>query len=414
MFRATIASVRHGGDDTGGVEDRPSSSCGRRRVAAAVPDLLTVGVEEEYLLVDPVTREAAPQGREVVAQASSHGLGDRVTTELTRYQVEAQTEPHIVMGDLGEEIRSMRAAVAEAAGQHGLRVISSGAPVLVQPSPPPISEGRRYSESIATFRALNDSHTACACHIHVGIADLSLALQVSNHIRPWLPALIALSANSPYWAGRDTGYASWRTISLTCWPVAGPPPYFESPAHFDELVNAVIEPGAVMDLGGLYWDIRPSSHVPTLEIRVADAVATADETVLLSAIVRAMVATALSAIQVGEPAPRPLPEILRVACWRAARDGLAGESVDLPTTRLIPATARIDQLLRWIESALRHHGDLELVRSGWARLHAGGTGADRQRLSYRRRASFTDVVDHLIASTTIGGLGFGQSMQDSL
>ncbi|RKT87235.1 carboxylate-amine ligase [Saccharopolyspora antimicrobica] len=367
-----------------------------------MPDLLTVGVEEEYLLVDPVTREVVPEGQEVVAQASAGGLGDRVTTELTRYQVEARTEPHVVMDGLGEQIRSMRAAVAEAAEQRGSRAISCGAPVLVRPTPPPISEGRRYAESIEVFRALNDSHIACACHIHVGVADLGLALQVSNHIRPWLPALIALSANSPYWAGRDTGYASWRAISLACWPVAGPPPYFESPAHFNELVDAVIEPGGVMDRAGLYWDIRPSSHVPTLEIRVADAVATAEETVLLSAIVRAAAATALSAVHVGEPAPRPQPEILRVACWRAARDGLAGESVDLPTTRLVPATARIDQLLTWIEPALRQHGDLELVLSGWSRLRAEGGGADRQRLAYRRRASFTDVVDHLIASTTTG------------
>ncbi|MER7076932.1 carboxylate-amine ligase [Saccharopolyspora kobensis] len=367
-----------------------------------MPDLLTVGVEEEYLLVDPVTREAVPEGRAVVARASAGGLGDRVTTELTRYQVEARTEPHVAMDGLGEQIRSMRAAVAQAAEKCGSRAVSSGAPVLLRPTPPPISEGRRYAESVEVFRALTDSHVACACHIHVGVADLGLALQVSNHIRPWLPALIALSANSPYWAGRDTGYASWRAISLACWPVAGPPPYFESPAHFNELVEAVVEPGAVLDRGGLYWDIRPSGHVPTLEIRVADAVATAEETVLLSAIVRAAAATALSAVHLGEPAPRPQPEILRVACWRAARDGLAGESVALPTTRLVPATTRIDQLLAWIEPALRQHGDLQLVLSGWSRLRAGGGGADRQRLAYRRRASFTDVVDHLIASTTTG------------
>ncbi|MGW5645251.1 carboxylate-amine ligase [Saccharopolyspora sp. NPDC003752] len=143
--------------------------------------------------------------------------------------------------------------------------------------------------------------------------------------------------------------------------------------------------------------------MPTLEIRVADAVATADETILLSAIVRAMVATALRASDAGEPAPRPRSELVRAACWRAARDGLAGESVDLPATSLIPVTARVDQLLTWIEPALRHHGDLELVRSGWSRLRADGNGADRQCLTYRRRASFPDVVDHLIASTTISG-----------
>ncbi|MFD8543129.1 glutamate--cysteine ligase [Streptomyces sp. NPDC059649] len=382
--------------------DRPANANRRlpTTTAAATEAPLTLGVEEEYLLVDPVTREVSPQGQKVVAQASASGLGNRVGTELTCYQVEARTEPHTLVGELGEQIRSMRALVADAAERQGLRLVSSGSPVLGQSAPPPISEGPRYARSVATFRALDDEQTACACHIHVGIADLGRALQVSNHLRPWLPTLISLMANSPYWCGRETGYASWRVMTLARWPIAGPPPYFASPAHFDDLVGRVIETGAVMDRGGLYWDIRPSGHVPTLEIRVADAAATADETVLFSAIVRAMVATSLKAIDAGEPAPRPRPELLRAACWRAARDGLSGQSVALPSSRLVPAVARVDRLLAWIRPALRAYGDLERVRSGWARLQAVGNGADRQRTAGQRRHSLSDVVDHLIAATT--------------
>ncbi|MER6348748.1 carboxylate-amine ligase [Streptomyces sp. NPDC001595] len=363
---------------------------------------LTVGVEEEYLLVDPVTRQVSPQAQKVLEQAASAGLGDRVGPELTAYQVEARTDPHTRMDDLGEQIRSMRAIVAGAAARQGLRIISSGTPVLGQSHPTPLSEGARYANSVAVFRALDDEQTACACHIHVGVEDRRLALRISNHLRPWIPALIALSANSPYWEGRDTGYASWRTMTTARWPVAGPPPYFESPAHFDELVGHLIETGAVMDRGGLYWDIRPSDHVPTLEIRVPDATAGAEETVLLAAIVRAMVATAWRAVDAGEAAPRPRPEVLRAACWRAARDGLAGRSVELPSSRLIAATARVDQLLAWIGPALRRHGDLESVSAGWSRLRAVGDGAGRQRGAYRRRSGLPDVVDHLIASTTPG------------
>ncbi|MEU1408242.1 glutamate--cysteine ligase [Streptomyces sp. NPDC005728] len=380
-------------------EERLFNHRGRRRTAAAEPELLTVGVEEEYLLVDPLTREVSPQGHKVVAQASSLGLGDRVGPELTCYQVEARSEPHTAMGDLGEQIRSMRAVVATAAGRHGLRIMSSGAPVLGRSAAPAISQSPRYARSLATFRALDDEQTACACHIHIGVPDLALALGISNHLRVWIPVLIALSANSPYWAGRDTGYASWRTMALARWPVAGPPPYFESPGHFEDLVGGLIETGAVMDRGGLYWDLRPSSHVPTLEIRVADAAATADETLLLAALVRAMVATALTAIDAGEPAPRPRPEILRAACWRAARDGLAGASIDLPTSGLVPANTMVERLLTWIRPALDQLGDLDLVQAGWSRLRADGNGADRQRAAYLRRTSLADVVDHLIAST---------------
>jgi carboxylate-amine ligase len=361
-------------------------------------ELLTVGVEEEYLLVNPITRESTPQGHKVVAQASCLGLGERVTTELTRYQVEVRTDPHTIMEDLREQIRSARAVVATAAAREGLRIISSGSPILGLPGPPPISEGVRYAASVAAFRALDDEQTASACHIHVGVSDVSRALQISNHMRPWIPVLIALSANSPYWAGRDTGYASWRTMTWARWPIAGPPPYFESPAHFDDLVSRGIEAGAILDRGGLYWDIRPSSHVPTLEVRVADAATTAEESLLLAAIVRAMAATALTEIGEGATASRPQPEILRAACWRAARDGLAGQSVDLSTGHLVPASTLVEELLRWIQPALRRHRDADLVRAGWSRLRDDGNGAERQRAAYQRRASLPDVVDHLIFS----------------
>ncbi|MCB5169128.1 glutamate--cysteine ligase [Streptomyces bambusae] len=365
--------------------------------------VLTVGVEEEYLLVDPVTRQVSPQAPKVVADAAAHGLGDRVGVELTCYQVEVRTRPHRTMADLGEEVRSLRAAVAAAAGRQGHCIVSTGTPVLGQATPPPLTPGPRYARSFATFRALDDEQTVCACHVHIGIPDVARALSVANHLRPWLPALIALTANSPYWQGRDTGYAGWRTMALSRWPVAGPPPYVESPAHFDELVAALVESGAVMDRGGLYWDIRPSSHVPTLEFRIADACATADGTVLLAALVRAMAATALAAVDAGDPAGRPRPELLRAACWRAARDGLRGHAVDLPGSRLIPATEQIERLLSWVRPALHRHGDLELVRTLWARVRAGGGGADLQRAAHRRHGRVTDVVDHLIAAATRTG-----------
>ncbi|MFH8346431.1 glutamate--cysteine ligase [Streptomyces sp. NPDC018045] len=391
-------------DDARPAEDRAGVS--RERGRAAGPAGPTVGVEEEYLLVDPVSREPVPYGPEVAAQAASaSGLGDRFGTELTRHQVEARTEPHATVGELGEQIRSLRAAAARAAGRRGLCIVSSGSPVLGRPDPPPFSRSARYDRSVATFRALDDEQAICGCHVHIGIPDRARALQVGNHLRCWLPSLVALTANSPYWQGGDTGYASWRTMAWARWPAAGPPPYIESPAHFDDVVGRLIDTGAIMDRGGLYWDIRPSSHVPTLEIRAADAVPTADETALLAAVVKASAATALAAVDAGEPAPRPGPEILRAACWRAARDGLAGQSVDLPSSRLVPAVTRLEQLLSWIRPALHHHGDLEFVRTAWARLRAGGSGADRQRAAYRSRAALPDVVDHLIATTTPANAG---------
>lgn len=358
-----------------------------------------MGAEEEFLLVDPVSRAVSGQADAVVADAAGE-LGDRVGPELTRYQVEVRTDPHSRLTDFAEQIRSTRAAVVRAAARQGLCVISSGSPVLGQVSPPPLTTNPRYAASAAMFGALDDEQCACACHIHVGVPDLATALQISNRLRPWVPALIALTGNSPFWAGRDTGYASWRTTTWGRWPVAGPPPYFESPSHFEDLVAGLIATGSVMDRGGLYWDIRPSHHVPTLEFRVADATATPDETVLLAGLIRAMAATALRATTAGDPVLRPAPQMLRAACWRAARDGLAGQGIDLTTGRLTPAVDQIDQLLSWLQPALHEHGDTELVNTLWSRLRAAGNGAGRQRAAHQRRTRLTDVVDHLISATT--------------
>ncbi|WP_245692101.1 carboxylate-amine ligase [Streptomyces katrae] len=365
---------------------------------------LTVGAEEEYLLVDPVTRELRPEAPKVVAEAAVE-LGDRVTTEITGYQVEVRTDPHSGLGRFAEQVRSMRAAVVRAAARHGLGVISSGTPVLPQPLPPPLTEGDRYARSAAEFGALDDEQSICACHLHIGIPDLETALQVSNHLRPRLPALIALAANSPFWQGRDTGYTSWRTLAWARWPAAGPPPYLTSRTHFEGLVSGLTATGGIMDRGGLYWDIRPSHHAPTIEIRVADAMATAQDTVLLAAVVRALVDTALTDIEAGRPAFRPDPEMLRAACWRAARDGLGGQAVDLRGHRLVPATTLVEELLADLRPALRRHGDLETAGAGWSVLRTAGGGADRQRAAHRDRGGPAGVVDYLMHAMTAPDAG---------
>ncbi|GGR87929.1 putative glutamate--cysteine ligase 2-3 [Streptomyces aureoverticillatus] len=361
---------------------------------------LTIGVEEEYLIVDPASR-AVRSCADAVASAAAKRLGEeRVGDEITRFQVEARTRPHTTLGQLAEEVREMRRAVAGAAAQQGLAVVSSGSPVLGDVLPLPVTPEPRYARSLEEFRALDDEQCAGACHVHIGLADRALAVQVSNHLRPWLPVLVSLTANSPYWAGRDTGYASWRTLSWARWPVAGPPPYFESVAHFEELVGRLHASGAVMDPGGLYWDVRPSAHVPTLEVRVADALMTADETVVYAALVRALVETALRDVAAGERAPDPAPEVLRAAYWRAARDGLGGHGFDVRSARLRPAGALADLLYAHVRPALERSGDPTNVRGAWARLLSHGTGAHRQRSAHRRRARLEDVVDDLIAAVT--------------
>ncbi|GGV66508.1 putative glutamate--cysteine ligase 2 [Streptomyces longisporoflavus] len=388
-----MSSQPHGGRSA---TDAHAPQSTRHSRNAAGP--LTVGIEEELLLIDPVTRELSPLGPELVREAVGE-LGDRTGTELTRYQVELRTGPHVCLREAGEQIRTARRTLADSANRLGLRIASTGTPVQTPTGPVLFTPGPRYAQSVAHYRALDDEQIVCACHIHVGLPDVRDAFRVSNHLRPWLPVLTAMTANSPFWGGQDTGYASWRTTSWGRWPVAGPPPYLESPAHLDELVEALIRAEALIDRAGLYWDIRPSHHLPTLEVRVADAALTPDDSTLLAAVVRALTATALTAITAGEPPPRLEPELLRAACWRAARDGLSGKGIDLSTGRLVAQKTLAERLLHHVAPALDRHGDLGFVRGHWRHLRMAGTGADRQRAAYHRRSSTNDLIDYIIAAT---------------
>ncbi|KUN09456.1 glutamate--cysteine ligase [Streptomyces yokosukanensis] len=360
--------------------------------------LLTVGVEEEFLLVDPHTRLLMPVAAPVIASAEVK-LDDRVAPELTCYQVETRTAPHRDLGALAEQLHANRLFLSRSAAAHGAGLVSSGTPVLTPTGAPPFMPGERYERSARAFGALDEEQVCCACHVHVGMANREEAVQVSNHLRAWIAVLIAVAANSPLWGGRDTGHASWRTVCWARWPAAGPPPYFESAGHYDDLVATLVGTGVVLDAGGIYWDIRPSHHVPTLEVRVTDAGLTVDDTLLIAALVRAAAATALTEVREGRPAPQPDPHLLRAASWHSAREGLTGTVLDPVSRRLTPSSRRMHSLLAWIHPALTRHGDAALVDSLLSRLSLQGTGAVRQRAALRRRHRPADIVDYLLTRT---------------
>ncbi|TMQ90871.1 YbdK family carboxylate-amine ligase [Actinomadura soli] len=356
---------------------------------------LRFGIEEEYFVVDPVSREVVPRAAAVVRRAEA-ALGERASTELVDFLAEAKTPPCDDLDKLDEQIRAMRAAMAAAAAAEGVRLAATGTPVLGELFPAPISAGARYAESRATYRGLDDEQCICSCHVHVEMPDREHAVQVSNHLRPWLPTLLALAANSPYWAGRDTGHACWRVMAWARWPVAGPPPFFESSAHYEDVVATLLGCGALMDTGTIFWDVRPSARLPTVEIRLADVAPTATDAAVFAALIRALVRVSSAAVDAGERAPDPPQELLRAAYWLAARDGLAGKGVDVRTGRPAGFRELAGDLLAHVLPALRDAGDLGAVTRGVHRLLTGGTGAERQRGAYRRRGRLTDVVDAAI------------------
>lgn len=371
------------------------------RAAVGVFAGLRFGVEEEFLVVDPVSREVVPRAAEVLRRARE-SLGRRVCGEITELQLETRTEPCHAVFELHGQLVEARGVLHGAAAAEGLRVLASGTPVLGDVVPSPITRGRRQDLGTAAFRGLHDELNLCAVHVHVEVPERERAVLVSNHLRPYLPTLVALTANSPYWAERDTGYASWRVMQWHRWPVAGPPPYFTSAAHYDELVATMLAAGALVDVGTVFWDIRPSAHLPTLEVRVADVPTTAWESALLAALVRALVVVSLDAVDRGDPGPVLPAELMRLAYWRAARDGLSGHGVDVRTGEPVPATELVTRLLRTVTPVLAAYGELDQVREWLRRLVDEGDGASRQRAAAARRGSLADVVDHLVAGCAPG------------
>ncbi|MEV0646815.1 glutamate--cysteine ligase [Phytomonospora sp. NPDC050363] len=357
-----------------------------------------MGVEEEYFIVDPITREAVPDAAAVVARAETWP-GGSVSTEFTQQQIEARTAPYTALGELAGQIRRMRRIAVAAAREEGLRVTATGTPILGDVTPPPIADLPRYRETTAMFRALQDGQNICACHVHVHVPDKTTAILAGNHVRPWLSVLLSMNANSPYLAGRDTGYSSWRTLSWSGWPVAGPPPFFGSLGHYEDVVGTLLEGGALKDRRSIFWDVRPSAHLPTLEIRVADVAAGYKETVLFAALVRALVVLGVQAVADGDKGPRVPAEILRAAHWRAARDGIEGHGIDVRSGRLRPATMLVDALLAHVRPILESWGEFDTVTRLWDMLRTRGSGAARQRADYARHGQLTDVVDGLIIAT---------------
>ncbi|TCB98421.1 YbdK family carboxylate-amine ligase [Micromonospora zingiberis] len=366
-----------------------------QRPGSAIPLL---GVEEEFLVVDADRGEVVPEAATVVDRARP-ALGSRVGGEITKLHVETRTDPCQSLDDLGAQLAEGRRVVQAAARSAGLRVIASGSPVVGRAVPPPITEGPRQDRGNATFRGLHDELAICAVHVHVQQPDRDRAVLIGNHLRPHLPALLALTANSPFWYERDTGYASWRSVTWGRWPVAGAPPFLTSAQQYDDHVDMLLEAGALVDHGTIFWDLRLSANHPTLEVRVADVPVTAAESVALAALVRALVVVAGEAVDRGDEGPRLVPELLRLAYWRAARDGMGGHGVDVATGRPLPAAALAERLVGLARPALDEAGDRARVEDWLARLSTDGDGATRQRAAAAVRGRLADVVDEIAVHT---------------
>ncbi|MCM2577180.1 carboxylate-amine ligase [Streptomyces meridianus] len=348
------------------------------------PDLgITFGVEEEFLLVDAASCRPVPLAAEVLDRAARAGPDTAgaglpgLKHELVTSQVETASAVCTTEAQLHLQLTTARRVLATAAGDAGALLLSTGTPPL--PGRVAASEGARFRRIHRLYAGIAADYQVSGCHVHVGVPDPDTAVAVVNHLRPWLPTLLALSVNSPFHGGRDSGYASWRTVEQSRFPGSGVPPVFGSFADYQEDVEARVEAGVLVDPRMSFWLARPSPRFPTVELRVADAAASVEEALLQAVLSRALVRTALTALAAGREAPTVPERVAAAGLWSAARYGLSGPAVHPRTGRQVPGSLLAGELLDLVRPALEETGDGATVREIVSGLLTRGTGAERQR-----------------------------------
>jgi glutamate---cysteine ligase / carboxylate-amine ligase len=367
------------------------------RIVASRPSF-TVGVEEEYLIVDPESRDLRSRAESILRPART-ALGDRVQPELSQSQIEVETPICRTLDEVRTELGRLRRDVTAAAEQVGSRLAASGTHPFADWRHQAITPKQRYLELDRDFRLLAREQLISGCHVHVGVDDPEEAIGAMDRCRPWLPTLLALSANSPFWQGVDSGYSSYRTQVFDRWPVTGTPPVLGSRAEYDRVVEDLVATGSMVDATKLYWDVRPSARFPTLEFRICDVCLTVEEAVLVAALTRSLVRTCHAAALRGEPVPAVRQEVVRAARWRAARDGLDDGLVDLIAGRVRPAAEVVGELVAFLRADLEDAGEWGEVSALASETVQRGTGARRQRDVFERSGSLVELVDWVVAQT---------------
>lgn len=312
-----------------------------------------VGVEEEFHVVDLESGALVPRAREVLDRLPERGF----TTELQQSIVEANSRPHRSLADLLKDVRASRRALRDAAAPLGLGIVAAGTAPLARLGTIEATADPRYRRMTENYRVVAEEQLICGLQVHVDVPDRDTGILAMSLLSPWMPTLLALSASSPFWLGSDTGYASWRTLLWQRWPTTGPAGHFRSAEHYDQAIADLVRSGVISDAGMVYYDVRPSAHLQTLELRICDAVPRAETAVMIAGLYRALVVEACEAVAAGRRGDGERTTWLRAATWRAARSGLEGDLVHPADGLPRPAPRVVRALVTRLRPVLERLGD---------------------------------------------------------
>ncbi len=370
---------------------------------------LTVGVEEEYLLVDRASRDLAADPPAAMLAECEELLDDQVRPELMRAQIEVGTRPCNNVREARADLARLRAIVAEVADRHGLAPIAASTHPFARWEQQHTVEKERYQVLTRDLQAVARRLLTCGMHVHVGVSDDDLRIDLMNQMTYFLPHLLALSTSSPFWGGDATGLKSYRLAVFDALPRTGLPDAYDSYGEYQRMVGQLVGAGLIEDATTLWWDLRPSARYPTLEMRVADVCTRLDDAATVTALTQCLISM-LYRLRKANQRWRIYPRMLvNENRWRAQRYGVEGDLVDFGKGALVPYADLVEELIELVREdaeALDCVAEVEHARA----IVADGTSAERQlRAHAEARAAGADerealraVVDLLIADTVSG------------
>ncbi|HEX3055149.1 MAG TPA: carboxylate-amine ligase [Gaiellaceae bacterium] len=371
-------------------------------------DAYTLGVEEEYMLLDGESFDLVQHIDTVLAAVAGHELETRINAELMQSVLEIATPVCHTAGDVAEQLRRLRGYVGEVARERDMRVGSAGTHPFSLFERQRITAKDRYRALVDQLQYIARRELIFGMHVHVAVDDPEKAIQVVNGLIGHLAELVALSASSPFWRGEATGLASSRHMVFAAFPRSGPPPRFRDYADYAEVVGQLERTGCIADYTHIWWDIRLHPRLGTIEIRICDAVTRLDDVVAITALCQALVKHYAERFDAGEEIPSFHRILTTENKWLAARYGLEAPVMDLHTGRRnrVPVAQSIRRTLRLVEPHARELGS-EAELAGVEKILRRGNGADMQQRVFNANRDIVEVVREIAAETEDVGVPLG-------
>jgi len=361
---------------------------------------LSIGIEEEYQIIDPETRELCSYVQRFLEQGRTV-LPDQIRPEFLQSQVEAGTRICADIGEARRELIRMRRSIWSLAEREGLWVAAAGTHPFSSWLLQEISPFGRYPELARFLQDVGRRLLIFGMHVHIGIEDQDLLIEVMDQIRYFLPHLLALSTSSPFWLDRDTGLKSYRSVVFESLPRAGIPQRFGSYATYRRYVDTLLTTGSIDEPTHIWWDVRPSEKFPTLEVRVPDMCTRVEETLCLAAMIQAIAAKLVQLRQANQSWRVYRKDLLDENKWRAVRYGVEGKLIDFGKGKEVGFPTLIEEILEWVDDVVDDLGSRAEVEYAHTILRQGAS-ADRQLAVYREKQDFRAVVDQVVEETREG------------